>query len=198
MLRITPAPPNEYPRLHLQGVRAPAWIEHRSWHQRGIDWQLWVERQSRVTSAKCPLRLEIESRLRSWLLRVSGMPLHTLTYTWCDGLRADHGRKHETGGATITRGLDARRPITEALPCHGCAWVLIRQWLKVAGDLCGMPVFAEAGKEPGGVVLEHATEPTLAAPVRLDQNPGCEQHSSSDGDCPEHVDAHLWSLMSWV
>ena len=33
-----------------------------------------------MTSAKCPLRLEIESRLRSWLLRVSGMPLHTLTY----------------------------------------------------------------------------------------------------------------------
>ncbi len=34
-----------------------------------------------MTSAKCPLRLEIESRLRSWLLRVSGLPLHTLTYT---------------------------------------------------------------------------------------------------------------------
>ena len=34
-----------------------------------------------MTSAKCPLRLEIESRLRSWLLLVSGMPLHTLTYT---------------------------------------------------------------------------------------------------------------------
>ena len=34
-----------------------------------------------MTSAKCPLRLEIESRLRSWLLQVSGMPLNTLTYT---------------------------------------------------------------------------------------------------------------------
>jgi hypothetical protein len=58
-----------------------SWIEHRSWHLRGIDWQLWIERNGRVTSAKCPLRLEIESRLRSWLLRVSGMPLNTLTYT---------------------------------------------------------------------------------------------------------------------
>ena len=34
---------------------------------RGIDWQLWIERNGRVTTAKCPLRLEIESRLRSWL-----------------------------------------------------------------------------------------------------------------------------------
>ena len=58
-----------------------AWIEHRSWHLRGLDWQLWIERKGRMTSAKCPLRLEIESRLRSWLLRVSGMPLNTLTYT---------------------------------------------------------------------------------------------------------------------
>ena len=41
---------------------------------------LWIGRKGRMTRAKCPLRLEIESRLRSWLLRVSGMPLHTLTY----------------------------------------------------------------------------------------------------------------------
>ena len=34
-----------------------------------------------MTSAKCPLRLEIESYLRSRLLRVSGIPLNTLTYT---------------------------------------------------------------------------------------------------------------------
>src|SRR4051794_23687436 len=81
MLQIDPAIQTAYPRLHLQGVKAAAWIEHRSWHLRGVDWQLWIERQGRMTSAKYPLRLEIESRLRSWLLRVSGMPLHTLTYT---------------------------------------------------------------------------------------------------------------------
>jgi hypothetical protein len=81
MLQIDPTIQTPYPRLHLQGVRATAWIEHRSWHLRGIGWKLWVERQGRMTSAKCPLRLEVESRLRSWLLRVSGMPLHTLTGT---------------------------------------------------------------------------------------------------------------------
>jgi hypothetical protein len=81
MLHIDPAIQTAYPRLHLQGVRAAAWIDHKSWHLRGVDWQLWIERKGRMTSAKCPLRLEIESRLRSWLLRVSGMPLHTLTYT---------------------------------------------------------------------------------------------------------------------
>ena len=81
MLQIASAPSNSYPRLHLQGVQATAWIEHRSWHRRGVDWQLWIERQGRMTSTKCPLRLEIESRLRSWLLRVSGMPLNTLSYT---------------------------------------------------------------------------------------------------------------------
>src|SRR4051812_50131079 len=30
--------------------------------------------------------------------------------------RADHEQKHELGDVTITRGLDATRPITEALP----------------------------------------------------------------------------------
>src|SRR4051812_37846676 len=81
MFYIDHAIQNPYPRLHLRGVQSTAWIKHRSWHLRGIDWQLWVERKGRMTSAKCPLRLEIESRLRAWLLRVSGLPLHTLTYT---------------------------------------------------------------------------------------------------------------------
>jgi hypothetical protein len=81
MFQIDPAIMTGYPRLHLRGMRAPAWIDHKSWHLQGIGWQLWVERNGRMTSAKCPLRLEIESRLRSWLLRVSGMPLNTLTYT---------------------------------------------------------------------------------------------------------------------
>jgi hypothetical protein len=81
MFCIDHAIQNPYPRLHLRGVQSTAWIEHRSWHLRGIDWQLWIERNGRMTRAKCPLRLEIESSLRSWLLRVSGMPLNTLTYT---------------------------------------------------------------------------------------------------------------------
>lgn len=81
MLQIDPTLQDTYPRLHLRGVRAPAWIDHRSYHVNGLDWKLQVENRGRMTSAKCQLRLEIESCLRSWLLRVSGLPLATLTYT---------------------------------------------------------------------------------------------------------------------
>ena len=118
MLQIDPAPSKTYPRLHLQGVRATAWIEHRSWHLRGVDWQLWIERKGRMTSAKCPLRLEIESRLRSWLLRVSGMPLHTLTYTQLrlitEGKIAEARRLHIRDHDTLMH-----RPVTSPTPVSG-------------------------------------------------------------------------------
>src|SRR3954447_15270537 len=52
-----------------------------------------------------------------------GPPAPFLT-AWCGGPGADHGRKHETGDETVTRGLDVRRPVTEALPCH----VQSRRW----------------------------------------------------------------------
>jgi hypothetical protein len=115
MLQIDPAIMTGYPRLHLRGVRAKAWIDHKSWHLRGIDWQLWVERNGRMTSAKCPLQLEIESLLRSWLLRVSGIPLHTLTYTQLrlitEGKIAEAKRLH-------VRGYDIlmHRPETKQAP----------------------------------------------------------------------------------
>jgi hypothetical protein len=35
-------------------------------------------------------------------------------------LRADHEQKQDSGGVTITQGLDARRPITEALQLRFC------------------------------------------------------------------------------
>src|SRR4051812_37666851 len=54
--------PTHHPRLLLRGVRAPAWIVHRPSPNGGSDWQLWIKRKGRMTSAKCPLRLEIESR----------------------------------------------------------------------------------------------------------------------------------------
>jgi hypothetical protein len=110
MLQIDPAIMTGYPRLHLQGVRAKAWIDHKSWHLRGIDWQLWVERNGRMTSAKCPLRLEIESRLRSWLLRVSGLPLNTLTYTELrlitEGKIPEARRLHVRGHDTLMHRCD--------------------------------------------------------------------------------------------
>ena len=114
MLQIDPAIQSTYPRLHLQGMPVPAWIDHRSWHLRGVDWQLWVESKGRMTSAKCPLRLEIESRLRSWLLRVSGMPLHTLTYT---ELRLITEGKIPEARRLHVRGHDAlmHRPETPAI-----------------------------------------------------------------------------------
>ena len=100
------------PRLRLRGVCAPAWIEHRSWHLRGIDWQLWVERNGRMTKAKCPLRLEIESRRRSWLLRVCGMPLNTLTYTELrlitEGKILEAKRLHARGHDTLLHRPDTR------------------------------------------------------------------------------------------
>jgi hypothetical protein len=115
MLQIDSTIQTAYPRLHLQGVRATAWIEHRSWHLRGVDWQLWVERNGRMTSAKCPLRLEIESRLRSWLLRVSGMPLSTLTYTQ---LRLITEGKIPEARCLHVRGRDTlmHRPETAPIP----------------------------------------------------------------------------------
>jgi hypothetical protein len=115
MLQIDPDIMTGYPRLHLQGVRVTAWIDHRSWHLRGVDWQLWIERNGRMTSAKCPLRLEIESRLRSWLLRVSGMPLHTLTYTELrlitEGKIAEAKRLHVRGHDILMH-----RPETAPIP----------------------------------------------------------------------------------
>ena len=68
-----------------------------------------------MTSAKCPLRLEIESRLRSWLLRVSGMPLNTLTYTQLrlitEGKITEAWRLHIRGHDTLMH-----RPETPQIP----------------------------------------------------------------------------------
>ncbi len=115
MLQIDQDIMTGYPSLNLQGVRAAAWIEHRSWHLRGLDWQLWIERKGRMTGAKCPLRLEIESRLRSWLLRVSGMPLNTLTYTQlrliAEGKIPEARRLHVRGHDTLMH-----RPETAPIP----------------------------------------------------------------------------------
>src|SRR3954447_17736754 len=61
-----------------------------------------------------------------------GPPAPFLT-AWCGGPGADHGRKHETGDETVTRGLDVRRPVTEALPCH----LQSRRWCSKRRRQCG-------------------------------------------------------------
>src|SRR3954463_2103053 len=61
-----------------------------------------------------------------------GPPAPFLT-AWCGGPGADHGRKHETGDETVTRGLDVRRPVTEALLCH----LQGRRWCSKGARQCG-------------------------------------------------------------
>ncbi len=80
MLRVISQPGSAYPRLYLDCVPVKAWIEHSPWRYGSTDWQLWYEREGRLARGKCQLRLEIESKLRSWLLRRCRVPLNTLSY----------------------------------------------------------------------------------------------------------------------
>ena len=75
-----------YPHILIEGVPVKAWIEHRPWRYGTTDWQLWYERGGRLARGKCQLRLEIESKLRSWLLRECKMPLSTLSYSELGGM----------------------------------------------------------------------------------------------------------------
>jgi hypothetical protein len=110
MLQVASSSHRAFPRLLLQGVRAPAWIEHKPWRYGGTDWQLWIERGGRPTRGKCPLRLEIESRLRSWLLRELKLPLSTLSYTElrliAEGKREEARRIHAHGRNLLMPRID--------------------------------------------------------------------------------------------
>ena len=115
MLRIDPRPTGGHLRVHIDGVPAKAWIEHQPWRHGSPDWTLWYERHGRLARGKCQLRLQIESQLRSWLLRVSGMPLHTLTYTElrliAEGKIPEARRLHVRGCDTLMH-----RPETAPIP----------------------------------------------------------------------------------
>ena len=115
MLRIEPKARGGYPHIRIDGVPAKAWIEHKPWRHGSTDWTLWYERQGRLARGKCQLRLEIESRLRSWLLLVSGMPLHALTYAEprliTEGRIPEARRLHARGRDTLMR-----RPDTPPVP----------------------------------------------------------------------------------
>jgi hypothetical protein len=80
MLRIESALGGGYPRICIDGMPAKAWIEHQAWRYGSTDWTLWYERQGRLARGKCQLRVEIESRLRAWLMRHHRVPLATLSY----------------------------------------------------------------------------------------------------------------------
>ena len=113
MLRVAPSPNSVFPRLYLQGVRAKAWIEHKPWRYGHTDWQLWIERNGTMTRAKCPLRIELESLLRSWLLRECKLPLSTLSYT---ELRLIAEGKREEARRLHAHGLNLLVPRTETPP----------------------------------------------------------------------------------
>jgi hypothetical protein len=111
MLRIVPKPGGGHPRIHIDGAPAKAWIEHRPWRHGSTDWQLWYERQGRLGRGKCQLRLEIESRLRAWLLRHHRMPLATLSFEElrliAEGKGGEARRAHAGGFDPLPRRTDS-------------------------------------------------------------------------------------------
>jgi hypothetical protein len=106
---------SSFPRLcMLQRVDQTwieAWIVHKTPDRvGGIDWELWVKRNGAFSRSKCQLRLAVESRLRSWLLRECGMPLNTLTYIElrliAEGKRQEARRIHARGIDTLTHRFE--------------------------------------------------------------------------------------------
>lgn len=93
MPRIVANPGGAYPRIHIDGVRAQAWIEHKPCQYGSTDWSLWFERQGRLARGKCQLRLEIESRLRGWLLRRYRLRLRTLSFDELRRVAAGEGAR---------------------------------------------------------------------------------------------------------
>ena len=71
-------------RLHIRFEGAEAWIAQipRSHPDQKINWVIWVRKSPSLPArtGKSPLRLEIESRLRAWLLRRYRRCLFTLDF----------------------------------------------------------------------------------------------------------------------
>ena len=114
MLRILSSPGAAYPRIHIDGVPVKAWIEHKPWQYGSTDWQLWFERGGRLARGKCQLRLEIESKLKAWLLQRCGVPLSTLSY---EELHLIAGGKVPEALRLHARGLNTLTPQVDK-PAH--------------------------------------------------------------------------------
>ena len=78
-----------------------------------LDWTLWFERQGRYARGKCQLRLEIDSRLRSWLLRECKLPLYTLSYAELRLIA--EGKSHEARHIHV-HGIDTLMHRAETAP----------------------------------------------------------------------------------
>lgn len=110
MLVVSLAHGRALPRLNIRGVPVTAWIEPRVGGPGMADWTLWVERHGRPSCAKTPTRLEIESRLRAWLLRRYHRPLATLSFA----------RLRQIAEAEVARRLKPRTAGRES-PARGRA-----------------------------------------------------------------------------
>jgi hypothetical protein len=93
MLRITSNSDGAYPRICIDGAPAKAWIEHKPWQYGSTDWTLWYEHRGQLARGKCQLRLEIESRLRAWLLRRYRLRLGTLSFDELRRVAAGEGNR---------------------------------------------------------------------------------------------------------
>ena len=71
-------------RLHIRFPGVEAWISQipRRHPDQKVNWQIWVRHKPGLSArtGKSPLRLEIESRLRAWLLRRYKRCLRTLDF----------------------------------------------------------------------------------------------------------------------
>jgi hypothetical protein len=68
--------------IHSPRAGVTCWIAYRYVYNSELqDWALFVKRHGQPAfSRKCPLRLEIESRLRAWMLRTYRRPLASFSY----------------------------------------------------------------------------------------------------------------------
>lgn len=94
-------------RLHVLAPSGEAWIAQvpRRFPEERRDWRLWVRAKPGLPprTGKSPLRLEIESRLRAWLLRRYRRPLFTLTFEELCALaeRESRAARHGRGGRRL-------------------------------------------------------------------------------------------------
>jgi hypothetical protein len=116
MLKAVRASHDNEVRLYLRPapgvVPIVAWIARNPWPRTGPDWQLWFVRNGVALTGKCQLRLEIESRLRAWLLRRYHRPLATMSFAdLCAIAEAEPARKdaRPLGPGVIDRLLMLRR-----------------------------------------------------------------------------------------
>jgi hypothetical protein len=88
-------------RLYITIPRGKAWIAHipRRSPEHIVDWNIWVrlDKSDVGRSAKSPLKVEVESALRSWLLRRYRRFLKTVSFSdLCRIAEAEAASGHAT------------------------------------------------------------------------------------------------------